>query len=200
MLLGDVDWATVKDIVQMVVGGLTLLVTTLGAAWALYIGYRQKQSDNKLEEVKVNAAIAAKEAKRQGTRVNRRVKKLCSDTEQQTLTINETKQHVAKLEQNTNGMQERLLKEAAERAHREGHAKGTAEGTEKAKEVVKEVVKEVASQIQPVQVNVRENGEVQVIDKATNSEIDIPPPKAASSNTESPQPPQPPPEQSKGSE
>lgn len=112
------DWTTAKDIVQIIVGFLTLAMTGLGAAWALYIGYRTKAIE-----------LAAKQAATRDRRKSHRLKKLCRDTEAQTKQITETQQTVTQLEKNTNGNLERLLKEATEKAYLQGKSDAAKEAT-----------------------------------------------------------------------
>ena len=147
-VLADVD---VTQIVQMVVGVATLLVTTAGAGWSLYIGFRQKKIEADLELARIAAETAKAEAAKQGRRLNRKARKLTEETEKQT-------EIITKLEKNTNGMQAQILAEARERALREGHAQGTAAVEALAKQVASMTPKPVTI-VNPEPIPVHESGE-----------------------------------------
>jgi uncharacterized protein HemX len=137
---------------QETIGLLTLLITVVGSGFAAYVGLKQRQLEAQLELARLAAAEAKAEAEKQGRKSRGRLRELDKKQDAQTKVLSETQNQIEKLEKNTNGMQERLLKEAAERGQREGHSKGAAEGVEKAKELAKEVAIEAVKQVVPQQV------------------------------------------------
>ncbi len=137
MLLADVDWASIKEIVSMIAQVLTLALVTLGTAWGIYIGYRTKALE--------------KEQKKQGRSNRRKLDKLTDETLGQN-------QKLDKIDKQGNGLTERLVKEASERAYLQGKHDAAKE----------------TSHPQTV-VNVPDGGSVEVTDTTTNSKIVIPP-------------------------
>lgn len=105
--------APMVTITQLVATVLTLFLTTLGAGWALYIGYRTKAMEQKLEIARLEAEKAKTEARREGRRTRKKVAQLSEKTDGQTVIIGQ-------IEKNTNGQ--------AIRAESEAHKKGVTEG------------------------------------------------------------------------
>lgn len=127
---------------------LSLITTTIGGIMIAYIAYKQsgvalkqKEMDAKLELAKIEAKKASEnaeiarleaeqtrvEARKRGAKQSRRVQALVHKTDDQTRILEDTKQHVAKLETQTNGMNERLIREVERTSMQAGIEKGKAE-------------------------------------------------------------------------
>jgi hypothetical protein len=120
---------------------LGLITTTIGGCVLAYMAYKQRKIEADLELARLEAVKAAKNSRR----TNRNVKSLSAKTDAQTEILTGTQQDVVKLKEQTNGMQERLLKEAASRAHAEGKAEGVVHGKEIAEDVAKNVAAALAA-------------------------------------------------------
>lgn len=122
---------------------LSLITTTIGGGVIAWLAYKQSQVALGQKKIEADLELARLEAAKRNRRTLKNVKSLNAKQDAQTEILTGTKTTIEKLEKQTNGMQERLLKEAESRAHAEGKAAGVIHGKEMAEEVAAKVAKEV---------------------------------------------------------